>query len=95
MSPRWATIGSAGLYFYAEEPHRRPHVDVVGPDWDVKIDLATLTELNSSGRPPPALIRRVLGLLREHQDLAVAAFEATRNHRLPGTLEQQLEDEDA
>lgn len=94
MSPRWAEVGNAFLYFYADEPHHRPHVDVVGPDWDVKIALDTFEELDRSGRPPRATLRRVRDLLRGHQPLAIEAFHATRAHRFPGTLERQLEDDD-
>ena len=86
MSPRWATVSGAGLYFYASEPHQRPHVDVVGPDWNAKIALDTLEVLVSSGKVPPKVIRRAVELLREHQDEAIAAFHATREHRFPGTL---------
>lgn len=95
MSPRWAEVGHAALYFYSDEPHQRPHVDVVGPDWDVKIALDTLEELDRSGRPPRATLRRVRALLERHQQLAIQAFHATREHRFPGSLARQLEDDDA
>lgn len=91
MSPRWAAVGSAVLYFYADEPHQRPHVDVVGPDWDVKIALDDLAILDRSGKVPAATLRDVVKLLREHRHLAVEAFQATRAHRFPGTLAKQLE----
>lgn len=91
MSPRWTIVRNASLYFYASEPHQRPHVDVVGPDWDVKIALDSFEALNSSGKVPKATIREVLALLRAEQRYALDAFEATRQHRFPGTLEQQKE----
>lgn len=94
MSPRWAEVGGAKLYFYTEEPHQRPHIDVVGPDWDVTIALDTLEELHRSGSPPRGDLRRVRALLRAHQDLAVYAFHETRQHRFPGTLAEMLEDDD-
>ncbi|MBW3578532.1 MAG: DUF4160 domain-containing protein [Actinobacteria bacterium] len=94
MSPRWATVGGAGLYFYASEPHQRPHVDVVGPDWNAKIALDTFEVLVSSGKVPPKVIRRTVELLREHQDEAIAAFHATGEHRFPGTLESGENDRD-
>lgn len=72
--------------------HQRPHVDVLGPDWDVKIALDDFTELDRSGRPPRNLMRQVLRLLEAHQELALDAFHATRAHRFPGTLEAQLEE---
>lgn len=68
------------------EPHRRPHVDVVGPDWNAKIALDTFEVLVSSGKVPPKVIRRTVELLREHEDEAIAAFYATTEHRFLGTL---------
>lgn len=94
LSPRWATVGHAALYFYASEPHQRPHVDVLGPDWDVTIALDDLTVLAQSGRPPASVLRRVRSLLTMHQELAIEAFHATRDHRFPGTLDAQLEKRD-
>jgi hypothetical protein len=91
LSPRWTTIGNAALYFYASEPHQRPHVDVIGPDWEVTIALDDLTVLAQSGRPPARVMRGVRAVLTVHQQLAIEAFHATRQHRFPGTLEQQLE----
>lgn len=67
-----------GLGFYASEPHQRPHVDVVGPDWNAKIALDTFEVLVRSGKVPPKVIRRTVELLREHQDEAIEAFHATR-----------------
>lgn len=81
-------VRTASLYFYFDEPHQRPHVDVVGPGWDVKIDLVTFMELDRSGSPPRAALRDVERLLRQHQEAAIAAFHATREHRFPGTLKE-------
>ena len=92
MSPRWATVGNAALYFYPSEPHRRPHVDVVGPDWNVKLSLDTLEILVESGKVPPKLLKRVIELLQEHQDEAIEAFHATMAHRFPGTLDEHEEE---
>lgn len=89
MSPRWAMVGSAALYFYPSEPHRRPHVDVVGPDWNVTVALDTLEVLVSSGKVPRKLLRQVIDLLAEHQEEAIAAFHATMEHRFPGSLGSQ------
>ncbi len=91
MSPRWAQVGNAGLYFYAGEPHQRPHVDVVGPDYDVKIALDNLERLDQSGKVPRTTLRKVDQLLTAHRQLALDAFEATRRHQFPGTLARQKE----
>ena len=92
VSPRWATVGTAALYFYPSEPHQRPHVDVLGRDWNVKIALDTFEILVSSGKVPPKLLKGVIELLRDHQDEAIAAYHATMAHRFPGTLRHE-EDE--
>lgn len=92
MSPRWATVGTAVLYFYASEPHRRPHVDVLGPGWNVTIALDDFEVLHASGKVPPRVLRQVVALLEKHQDEAINAFHATMGHRFPGTLSDQ-EDE--
>lgn len=94
MSPRWTTVGVAKLYFYASEPHQRPHVDVIGPDWDFKVALDTLETLDLSGRPPPRVVRDVRDVLQRHQHLAIEAFRLTLDHRFPGTLAEQLEGQD-
>lgn len=86
MSPRWTSIDNAALYFYASEPHQRPHVSLVGPDWDVTIALDDLTVLRASGKVPRKTLRRAVALLRSHRAEAVSAFEATAKHRFPGTL---------
>ncbi len=86
MSPRWTSIDNAALYFYANEPHQRPHVNLVGPDWDVTIALDDLSVLRDSGKVPRRTLRRAIALLRTHRAEAVAAFEATVQHRFPGIL---------
>lgn len=91
VSPRWAQVGNAALYFYASEPHRRPHVDVRGPGWKAVLDLRTGDVLASSGVLPPKVLRRVRRLLRTHQELALEAFEQTLGHGQRVTLEGQLE----
>jgi hypothetical protein len=82
-------VGNAGLYFYPDEPHRRPHVDVTGPDWNVTIALDTLEVLARSGRVPPRSPKDVIGLLRANQMLAIDAFHATLEHRFPGNLGEE------
>lgn len=89
MSPRWASVGSAHLYFYGSEPHRRPHVDVRGPGFNATLDVETGEVL--AGHLPPKQLRNVRALLAEHRDLAMQAFERAFLHDFPGTLEQQLE----
>lgn len=92
MSPRWTSVGNTNLYLYPDEPHHRPHVDVVGPDWNVKIALDDLEVPGRSGKVPPRALKRVLGVLRVHQDRAIEAYHATMEHRFPGTLDAE-EDE--
>jgi hypothetical protein len=82
----------AGLYFYATEPHGRPHVEVRGPGWRVKVALDSLETLAISGTPQPGTMRQVLVLLRRHQQEAIDAFHATAAHRFPGTLDRQEDD---
>jgi hypothetical protein len=89
VSPRWTTVGNASLYFYPDEPHRRPHVDVVGPDWNVTIALDDLEVLVSAGKVPPRTIKRVLEVLQAHQQQAIEAYHATMEHRFPGTLDTE------
>jgi len=73
-----------GLYFYYGERHRRPHVDVRGGSDRAVLDVVSGEVL--SGRLPPAVLRAVQALLRQHQAEAVAAFYAALEHRPPGTL---------
>lgn len=91
MSPRWAVVGTCQLYFYGAERHRRPHVDVRGPDFNATIDVHTGDVL--AGDLPRAELRQVQRLLKQHRDLALEAFYRTLEHDFPGTLRQQLEDE--
>ncbi len=90
MSPRWASIGNCDLYFYAAERHRRPHVDVRGPDFNATLDIETGEVL--AGRLPTGELRRVRRLLDQHRELALEAFQRTLEYDFPGTLEQQLEE---
>ena len=91
MSPQWASIGSTKLYFYGAEPHRRPHVDVRGPGFNATLDVETGEVL--AGRLPAKQLRQVRRLLEEHRELALEAFHRAFRHEFPGTLEQQLEDD--
>ena len=88
MSPRWATVGRVGLYFYGAERHRRPHVDVRGPGFNATLDLHTGEVL--AGELPRSELRQIRQLLGEHRDLALEAFYRTLNHEFPGTLREQL-----
>lgn len=90
ISPRWASVGNCGLYFYAMERHQRPHVDVRGPGCNATLDVQTGHVL--AGSIPPRELRRVRELLDEHRNLALVAFYRTLEHEFPGTLEQQLKD---
>jgi hypothetical protein len=92
MSPRWATVGGYGLYFYAAERHRRPHVDVRRGGEHATIDVLTGEVL--AGELPPRVLRAVQALLEEHRDAALHAFNETLEHRFPGTLEEGTETTD-
>lgn len=84
MRPRWATVAGYGLYFYAAERHRRPHVDARQGD-----ERATGRRHHGRGAHWPALssgLRSVQSLLAEHREAAVFAFTETLEHRFPGTL---------
>lgn len=94
MSPRWAAVGVARLYFYAQETHRRPHVDVRGPGWRFAVALDDLEVLAVSGRVPRRVQREVVQFLRVHQAEAVAAFEARLRHEPLRTLDEQEGDDD-
>lgn len=90
MSPRWATVSGYGLYFYAEERHQRPHVDVRRGAEHATLDVITGEVL--AGELPPRVLKAVRTLLSAHREEAVEAFHATREHRFPGTLEAPTED---
>lgn len=92
MSPRWATVAGYGLYFYAEERHQRPHVDVRRGSEHATLDVQTGELL--AGELPPRVLKAVRALLAAHRDEAVEAFHATRAHRFPGTLDTAMEDPD-
>jgi len=85
MSPRWATVAGYGLYFYAAERHLRPHVDVRRGGEHATVDVVTGELL--AGALPPRVLKAVRRVLAEHRDEALAAFNATLEHRLPGSLE--------
>jgi hypothetical protein len=84
MSPRWSTVAGYGLYFYAAERHRRPHVDVRRGTEHATLDLETGEVL--AGELPPRVLRAVREVLAAHREEAIAAFHATLEHRFPGTL---------
>ena len=92
MSPRWAPVAGYGLYFYAAERHRRPHVDVRRGGEHATVDVVTGDLL--AGELPPRVLRAVQESLAEHREAALAAFQATREHRFPGTLETDMETTD-
>lgn len=92
MSPRWATVAGYGLYFYSAERHRRPHVDVRRGAEHATVDLLSGEIL--AGELPPRVLRAVRALLSDRRDAAVAAFNATLDHRFPGTLDAETEAED-
>lgn len=92
MSPRWATVAGYGLYFYAAERHRRPHVDVRRGTEHATVDVETGELL--AGELPPRVLRGVRQLLAEHREEAVEAFRATLEHRFPGSLEGGGKDDD-
>jgi len=74
MSPRWATVAGCTLYFYAQERHRRPHVDVRGPDVNASVDVETGEVL--AGQLSPRVLRAVRALLEAHRSEALDAFQA-------------------
>jgi len=89
MSPRWATVAGYGLYFYAAERHRRPHVDIRRGGEHATVDVVTGELL--AGELPPRVLRAVPSLLADNRDAALRAFNATLEHRLPGILEADTE----
>lgn len=89
MSPRWAKVAGYGLYFYAAERHRRPHVDVRRGGEHATVDVLTGEIL--AGELPPRVLRAVQELLSDHREAAIEAFNATLDHRFPGTLEADPE----
>lgn len=91
MSPRWASVAGYGLYFYAAERHRRPHVDVRRGGEHATVDVLTGELL--AGELPPRVLRSVQSLLADHREAAVLAFNATLEHRFPGTLGAEKEPE--
>jgi hypothetical protein len=90
VSPRWTTVAGYGLYFYADERHRRPHVDVRKGTQRATVDVLTGEVL--AGELPPRVLRAVRQLLDQHRDEALRAFHATLEHRFPGTLDQAAEE---
>jgi hypothetical protein len=91
MSPRWASVKGYGLYFYAAERHRRPHVDVRRGGEHATVDVVTGEVL--AGALPPPVLKAVRKLLAANQDEALAAFQATLDHRFPGTLDVQTQED--
>lgn len=89
MSSRWATVAGYGLYFYAAEGYRRPHVDVRLGSEHATLDVVTGEVL--AGELPPKVLRAVQALLAEHREAAVHAFNETLEHRFPGSLEEGTE----
>ncbi len=92
MSPRWATVAGYGLYFYAAERHRRPHVDVRKGEEHATVDVLTGEVL--AGQLPPRVLRAVQSLLASNREAAIFAFNETLEHRFPGTLEAETEASD-
>ena len=92
MSPRWATVAGYGLYFYAEERHQRPHVDVRRGSEHATLDVLTGEVL--AGELPPRVLKAVRALLASHRAEALEAFHATRSHRFPGSLAGHGEERD-
>ncbi|HVM34090.1 MAG TPA: DUF4160 domain-containing protein [Actinomycetota bacterium] len=92
MSPRWASVAGYGLYFYAAERHRRPHVDVRKSEEHATVDVLTGEVL--AGQLPPRVLRAVQSLLADNREAAVFAFNETLEHRFPGTLEAETEASD-
>ena len=90
MSPRWAEVSGYGLYFYAQELHRRPHVAVRGGEHRATLDVLTGEVL--AGSLPPNVLRRVRNLLSEHREEALEAFADAIEHRIPRRLGER-EDE--
>ena len=93
VSPRWASVGPWKLYFYAMERHQLPHIDVRGPGFNATLDIETGEVL--AGQLPPTGLRAVRELLTAHRLHALEAFARTLAHDFPGTLEQQLERDEA
>ena len=75
MSPRWATVAGYGLYFYAAERHRRPHVDVRKGEEHATVDVLTGEVL--AGNLPPRVLRAVQSLLANNREAAIFAFNET------------------
>ena len=92
MSPRWATVAGYGLYFYAAERHRRPHVDVRKGEEHATVDVLTGEVL--AGQVPPRVLRAVQSLLADNREAAIFAFNETLEHRFPGTLGAETEASD-
>lgn len=86
MSPRWTVINGYGLYFYANERHQRPHVDVRKGTEHATVDVTTGEVL--AGDLPSGALRAVQRLLAKYREEAVTAFNETMEHRFPGPLEQ-------
>lgn len=89
MSPRWTSVAGYGLYFYAAERHRRPHVDVRRGGEHATVDVLTGEVL--AGELPPRVLRAVQSLLADHREAALHAFSETLEHRFPGTLVAETE----
>jgi hypothetical protein len=92
VSPRWATVAGYGLYFYAGERHRRPHVDVRRGGEHATLDILSGEIL--AGELPPRVLRAVQRLLAENREAALRAFNEALAHRFPGTLEVDTGDGD-
>ena len=91
MSPRWATVAGYGLYFYAPERHRRPHVDVRKGEEHATVDVLTGEVL--AGNLAPRVLRAVQSLLGDNREAAIFAFNETFEHRFPGTSETEASDD--
>lgn len=92
MSPRWAEVSGYGLYLYFDEPHQLPHVAVrKGRARVATVDARTGVVL--AGSLPPKDLRTVREFLSEHREAILVAFERTRQHDFPGSLEETKEED--
>lgn len=93
MSPCWASVGAleAVLLRDGETPATARRRSRQG--FNATLDVVTGELL--AGALPASGLRAVRALLARHQSLALEAFHRTLQHDFPGTLDQQLEGDEA
>lgn len=83
MSPRLDQIGAISVWVYFAD-HRRPHIQVRGPDIRANIDIETGAIL--AGQVPPKDLRLIRTWLEPRRQALTLAFLAALRHEDPVSI---------